>query len=250
MDRGDVACIFVSAMFGLVLMGCYGAGRLVRPLLPPHHRSREATEVLLAVIAMLVTFSAIVLGLMLNSSLEKLDHLNELVGGLADRIVRLDDTLVEYGGDGQLAHVALVNYTRRETVGLSDAASSPLTRAALQQIGASILMLRPPDAYHATMKHDALERFNDVVDLRFRALTEGNKSPNLPFDCTLGFWLALTYFVFGLNSERNIFILTALGLSMLAIIAAIFVILDMDTALGGIISVSKEPLRHALAAIG
>lgn len=250
MDKGDVACLVISVVFGLVLIGCYGFGRLVRPRLPSHHRSREMTEVLLAVIAMLVTFSAIVLGLMLNSSLDKLQHVNDLVSGLADRIVRLDDTLVEYGTNGELAHVAVVNYTRREVAGLSSPATAPMTRAALQQIEASIQRLEPADPYHQTIRHDALERYNDVVDFRFRALTEGSNSPNLPFNLTLGLWLALTYFVFGLNSERNLFILTALGLSMTAIAAAVFVILDMDTALGGLISVSREPLKQALAQLG
>jgi hypothetical protein len=39
----------------------------------------------------------------------------------------------------------------------------------------------------------------------------------------------------------------ALTVSMCAIVAAIFVILDMDTALGGLISVSQDPLDLALA---
>ncbi len=247
MDSGDVVCLLVSAAFGIILIGCYGLGRLIRPWLPSRHRSREMTEVLLAVIAMLVTFSAIVLGLNLNSSLDKLQHLNDLVSGLADRIVRLDDTLVQYGTDAQLIHVAVVNYARREALGTSDTGSLAMTRAALQQVEALILRLDPPDVYHTTMKHDALERYQDVADLRFRVIAEADRSPNLPFNLTLGFWLALTYFVFGLNSDRNLFVFLALGLSMCAIIAAIFVILDLDTALGGLISISRHPLHQALA---
>jgi hypothetical protein len=56
----------------------------------------------------------------------------------------------------------------------------------------------------------------------------------------------LTFFVFGLNSERSLFIIVALTVSMCAIVVAIFVILDMDTALGGLISVSPDPLDLAL----
>ncbi len=107
MDGDDALCALGSLLFGLSLIGSYGVGRLIRPRLPQHHVSRDMTEVLLAIIAMLVTFSAIVLGLMLNSSLDRLQHLNGLVGQIADGIVRLDDTLVEYGQDAELAHIAV-----------------------------------------------------------------------------------------------------------------------------------------------
>ena len=246
-DRDDIVSLLVSMSFGILLMGFYWMGRVIRPRLPAEHRSREMTEVLLAVIAMLVTFSAIVLGLMLNSSLNKLQHLNDLVSGLADRIVRLDDTLVEYGSDARLAHVALANYTRREAAGLAEDASAPMTRAALQRVESLIVGFDPRDSYHEMMKHDALTRYGDMIDVRFRLLSEGGTSSNLPFNLTLGFWLLLTFFVFGLNSERNLFIVVALTVSMCAIVAAIFVILDMDTALGGLISVSQDPLDLALA---
>jgi hypothetical protein len=246
-DHDDIVCFFVSLSFGVLLMGFYAMGRVIRPRLPAAHRSREMTEVLLSVIAMLVTFSAIALGLMLNSSLNKLQHLNDLVSGLADRIVRLDDSLVEYGSDAQLAHAALANYTRRELAGLAEDSSAPMTRAALQQVESLITQFDAPDSYHEMMKRDALARYNDVIDVRFRLLSEGGTSSNLPFNLTLGFWLVLTFFVFGLNSERNTFIIVALTVSMCAIVVAIFVILDMDTALGGLISVSPDPLNLALA---
>ena len=245
-DHDDIVCLFVSMSFGVLLMGFYGMGRVIRPRLPAEHRSREMTEVLLSVIAMLVTFSAIALGLMLNSSLNKLQHLNDLVSGLADHIVRLDDSLVEYGSDAQLVHVALANYTRREVAGLAEDASAPMTRAALQQVESLIIHFDPPDSYHEMMKRDVLARYSDVIDVRFRLLSEGGTSSNLPFNLTLGFWLVLTFFVFGLNSERNLFIIVALTVSMCAIVVAIFVILDMDTALGGLISVSPDPLDLAL----
>ena len=160
--------------------------------------------------------------------------------------MRLDDSLVEYGRDAQLVHVGLANYTRREVAGLAEDASAPMTRAALRQVESLIIQFDPPDSYHEMMKRDVLARYSDVIDVRFRLLSEGGTSSNLPFNLTLGFWLVLTFFVFGLNSERNLFIIVALTVSMCAIVVAIFVILDMDTALGGVISVSPDPLDLAL----
>ncbi len=248
-SHDDIIALVVSAGFGLALMLAFAAGRIIRRRLPQHHRSREMADMLLAVIAMLVTFSAIALGLMLNSSLDRLQHLNTLVSALAEDVVRLDDTLVQYGRGGQLAHVAAANYIRREALGIGDPRSTELTRAALQQIEAVIVRLEPPDVYHESVKHDALARYGDVADIRFRLVAEGSRSSNLPFDLTLAFWLVLTYFTFGLNTDENLFIVLALALSMCAVVAASFVILDAGTALGGLISVSRDPLDLALAAL-
>jgi hypothetical protein len=248
-DVGDVTCSLISAAFGLMLIFCYGLGLFVRPRLPLHHRSQEASEVVLAIIAMLVTFSAIVLGLMLNSSLNRLQHLNDLVSSLANSTISLDDKLVEYGPDAGLAHIAVVNYLKGEQTGLSDEVSIRMGRASAQQIELQILHLQPADDYHKTMQHDALEQYGTLVNVRFDLLTEAQSNSNWPFYLTLGVWLMLTYFTFGLNSEPNLFIAVALTLTLVAIFAAVFVILDMDTALGGLISISREPLSKALAEI-
>ena len=245
-DFDDFSSLIITIILGLLMIGAYQLGRRIRSRLPKHHRTREMTEVVLSIIAMLVTFSAIALGLMLNSSLQKLDHLNDLVSGLGERIVRLDNTLVEYGSDAQLAHVALVNYTRREIASLAGDGQPNMTRAALQEVESLIVRFDPPDSYRQMMQHDALERYGDVADIRFRLVSEGGKSSNRPFELTLGLWLVLTYLVFGLNSEQNRYIGFALTLSMCAILAAVFVILDVDTALGGLISVSHDPLVLAL----
>jgi hypothetical protein len=51
----------------------------------------------------------------------------------------------------------------------------------------------------------------------------------------------------GLNAPRNVLSYTVIALGGLAIASAIFVILDMDTPFGGLFSVSRQPMRDALA---
>jgi hypothetical protein len=198
---------------------------------------------------MLVTFSAIALGLTLNSSLDKLQHLNDLVSNVGENIVRLDNTFVEYGTDAKLAHIAVLNYARREAVELSADVSGNMTAAALQQIETLILRLDPPDPYRQMVKHSALGDYGELINNRFEFLTKGGQRVNLPFILTLGFWLMLTYCVLGLNSDSNPFVRLALGLSICGVVAASFVILDMDTPLGGLISVSREPIELAIQQI-
>ena len=57
----DAAAVLV------ILLGCSALGLLVRPLLSERHRSREVIEFVQLVVAMLVTFAALVLGLLTSS---------------------------------------------------------------------------------------------------------------------------------------------------------------------------------------
>jgi hypothetical protein len=50
-----------------------------------------------------------------------------------------------------------------------------MTRAAFQQIESLILRFDPTDSIRQSMQHDALDRYGEVVDVRFRLVAEGSK---------------------------------------------------------------------------
>ena len=59
---------FVSALIVFALLcASAGAGIIVRPHLPEHHRVRETTELMQVTIGLLATFAALVLGLLTAS---------------------------------------------------------------------------------------------------------------------------------------------------------------------------------------
>ena len=59
--------ILKAALVLFVLLGSSALGRAVYPLLSERHRSREVIDFVRLVIAMLVTFAALVLGLLTTS---------------------------------------------------------------------------------------------------------------------------------------------------------------------------------------
>ncbi len=65
------------------------------------------------------------------------------------------------------------------------------------------------------------------------------------------FWLTLIFMGFGLFSPpRNATVVAALFLCALSVSGAIFIILEMDDPLTGVVRISDVPMRKALALLG
>jgi hypothetical protein len=63
-------------------------------------------------------------------------------------------------------------------------------------------------------------------------------------------WLSIIFSAFGLFAPANATVIFGLLLGALSTSAAIFLILEMNTPLVGVISVSLAPMREALDILG
>ena len=63
-------------------------------------------------------------------------------------------------------------------------------------------------------------------------------------------WLTVLFGSFGLFAPRNGTVFAALLICILSVSASIFLILEMDNPFGGIMKVSSDPLRYAVAHMG
>ena len=70
---------------------------------------------------------------------------------------------------------------------------------------------------------------------------------SVPFFLILVFWLTVTFASFGLFAPRNATVLAVLFVCGLSVGSAVFLLLEMDTPFDGVLKVSAEPLRYALA---
>ena len=65
------------------------------------------------------------------------------------------------------------------------------------------------------------------------------------------FWLSMTFASFGLSAPRNAtVVVTVFVISTLSVAAAVFLIFELDSPFDGIIQISSEPFRYALANLG
>ncbi len=251
-----------------MLLAAAAAGVVVQPLLPETHRSRDTVEAVRLTLGMIVTFAALVLGLLTSSVLASYDAVDSALRGYSSMMIEADQALREYGADATPVQQMLRSFaaaTIADTwpsearpagtypVGLAhspdDGVETPTLGQMLERIDLAARQLRPPDAMHQRLALYSLSRVEQLVQERWTLIEQVHDFVSVPFLAVLVFWLAIVFFCLGLSAPRNFltYIVTALCGAALAV--AIWVILEFNGPFAGFIQVSSQPMRDALAHI-
>lgn len=257
-----------SSLLLLLLLGASLLGLMMQPLLAERYRSRETVELIQLVVTMLVTFAALVLGLLTTSVKASFDTISNDVRGYSTDIIQLDRLLTEYGSAADPIRQELRSYTAAaiattwvnepRPTGIDYPSSPPRlpTDAALESSGLGLMlakielrirMLPASDAMHQRLIGDSLNQLAALLQQRWKLIEEAHASISMPFYLVLVFWLVIVFASFGLCSPRNTLAGTVILLGGLSIASAIFVILELDTPFVGLITISSQPMRDALA---
>jgi fumarate reductase subunit D len=255
---------FEAGIVLLVLMASSALGLIVQPYLSEHHRSRETMELIRLVVAMLVTFTALVLGMLTTSVKSSFDKADSGMKGFAAELIQLDESLRQYGGEAASAREQLRNYTAAviasiwfEEVtppsnyypkGLPHGMSESLALGdKLNQVGLMIRQLEPQDAMHRQLVADCIQRFNRVTERRWQLIEDAGGVISVPFASVVILWLAIVFASFGLNAPRNALVCVTISIAAVSIASVIYLILDLDSPFTGVIAVSSHAMRGALA---
>jgi hypothetical protein len=263
MNEIESALVLMAALLASV-----GLGIAMRLLLPERHRSRETLEVVQLVIGMLVTLASVVLGLLTYSVKGNFDQTSSDLGALGSGIIQINRMLAEYGPEADPIRVMLRAYTAGAIASTWPAEVPPpgdyyprnLPPVApgrletselgtlLNQAELATRRLVPRDNVQDRLAADAVHEFQALIAARWRLIDDARSTITLPFFLVLCFWLVVIFGCFGfMTPYRNAFLFGMTALAALSVSSAMFVILDMDTPLGGLIAISSAPLRDALA---
>ncbi|MFM0008573.1 hypothetical protein PQR57_47820, partial [Paraburkholderia dipogonis] len=110
--------------------------------------------------------------------------------------------------------------------------------------------LSPHNAAQSQLQAKALQIVDEVFTARWLALLQEESSIPVPLLAVLVVWLAIIFGTFALSAPRNGTTITVLVMGALSTAGAIFMILEMNSPLDGVIRVSLEPMRGALAILG
>ncbi|HJU16504.1 MAG TPA: hypothetical protein VJ770_08530 [Stellaceae bacterium] len=251
----------------ILLLGSAAAGILVHPLLSERHRSLEMTDFLRLVATMLITFVALVLGLLTTSAKASYDKVGNDLKGFSIAIIQLDRLLREWDGATEPARALLRDYTASAIAttwrdeprpagnyhfalpvsSVSPLSESPALGDMLNRIELDIRRLDGQDPIHHRLAADCLAQMQHLMQIRWRLIEESGSSITTPFYMILVFWLIIMFASFGLTAPRNFLSYTAIALGALAIASVVFVILELDTPFSGVIAVSSQSMRDALA---
>jgi hypothetical protein len=258
--------IEAAAAFLLMLLSAF-VGWAAQRALSDDHRSRDSIDAIRLVITMLVTFSALVLGLLTSSAKSRFDEESEALSTFGVSLIELDQRLREFGPDASPLRESLRRYVAGAIVdtwpteqppdgayprfppSAPDAAENRSLGAILDDIEAKIDVLQPNDAKQRTVGPRLQRQMQQVLDLRWRLVASIVSTISRPFLAMLMFWMVIIFAAFGLTSPRNPTLYITLLLGALLIASSLYLILDYDSPQSGFIHLSSLPLRNALAHI-
>jgi hypothetical protein len=257
-----------SVVVFFCLLAATGLGAFARPLLPEEHKAHETVQLLKLVVGTLVTFAALVLGLLTASSKTVFDTTTTDIRTYAAALIQLDNSLREYGPDADAARRILRAYTAAAIASTwaqeppppgdyyqktlapgsgTDNLDSRTLGAMLERAQQNIRALKPPDQFHQKLADEALGQFDRLIRQRWKIVEEARGSASSPFDRILVFWLLVIFLCFGLIAPRNALALVLIMLGALSIASTVLAILDLDTPFTGAILVPSQSMRDALA---
>jgi hypothetical protein len=91
---------------------------------------------------------------------------------------------------------------------------------------------------------------SEVVRTRLLLFANLSASLPVPFLVILVFWFCIIFASFGLFAPRNATVTTVLCVCALSVSAAISLIIELGRSFEGLLQVSGDPLRMALAQLG
>ncbi|MGV2290738.1 hypothetical protein AAHK20_18630 [Trinickia sp. YCB016] len=252
MHHLSIAVIVFACVFGSALLGLY-----LRSLLPERHLSDESVSVIKLTIGLIATMAALVLGLLISSAKSSFDTANAAVVRDATEIILLDRTLSQYGPETQeiraLLKQSVVRGIQKASSGDSEQLASLRSPDELRQgetIQRRLAELSPHSEAQRQLQARAIQIAGEGLAMRELALLQAVGSTPMPLLITLVLWLCIIFGSFGLFTSPNTTVATTFFLGAVSTSIAIFLILEMNTPLGGTIAVSLAPLREALTMLG
>ena len=242
----------------LVLTSCFGGLLLtlrLRHRLPPHHEEEATRDLLKIAIGMLATLVALILGLLVTSAKGTFDTATAEITQSGAQIITLNRTLTSYGPQAQpvraLLHRNLAASIERIWPGRQrHVAAFVLDDAsATNDVAEAIRALSPQNDAQKHLQAKAEAQLASLAEARW-LIFEQMQNPLPPlFLIVLGFWLIQLFIGLGLLAPRNSTSVIAMLTCALSMSAAVFLILELNHPLDGIIKVSSAPLEAALAVI-
>ncbi len=213
-----------AAILLLILLGGSAVGMTIRPLLSERHRSRETTDLIQLVMTMLVTFAALVLGLLTSSVKASFDTIENDLRSVSIQLIQLNRSLRQYGEEADPARVLLRNYTAARIattwtdepkppgnyyptgileLGSGASIDSSTFGGILAQVETDIRGLEPRDPMHRRLLQTCINQFEILMRARWKLIEEAHGSISMPFYLVLTFWLTIIFASFGLSAPEK-----------------------------------------------
>lgn len=244
---GVAACVFLGGLCGLFLHG----------FLPESHRTKETQDVVRLGIGMLSILASLVLGLLIATAKQSYDTTDQELRRYCAELLLLNETLRDYGVDAAVPRNLLRQHTDRvlldiwpreaarrndPPVRIEDRRASVL----LEHVRETIRALSPVDAGQKWLQDQALQISSSLLQQRLLLIEQEGATVQPIILLILVSWVSFIFASFGMNAPRNATVIGAFLVCSLAIGGSVFLILEMDNPLSGVMKISSAPMEKAL----
>jgi Protein of unknown function (DUF4239) len=246
------SCIALAFIFAGTFLGTF-----LRTILPGHHLSGDAKDVVRLGVGLVATIAALVLGLLIASAKGSYDTQSSQITQMTAKLILLDRILAQYGRDADPARdllrrsvAPLVERIWRENRSNSAQAAPFEPSTAAETAFGKLQELSPRNDAERSLQARAIQIGTELAQTRLLLFTETGNSIPTPFLVILVFWLTIIFASFSLFARLNLTVIAALFLFALSAAGALFLILEMSQPFTGLMAISSAPLRGALGPLG
>jgi hypothetical protein len=244
-----VSLIAFAVIFGGALLGMS-----LRGAMPQNHLTDDSKDSVKLGMGLVATMCALVLGLLIASAKNYYDTQNAELTEMSAKIVLLDRMLAHYGPEANESRTLLRSVVERSIDRLRQRGGhgSHLDPAAVssETLSEKTLGLSPKDDRQRVIQSQAVNLEIAMGQTRWLMYEQASTQVPKPLVVVLVFWLTIIFIGWGIFAPRNATVLATWFVSALSVSSAIFLILEMYTPYAGLILVSSDPLRAALAHLG
>ena len=240
-----------AAILFIGLVGVALLGRRVRRYLPQDHLSAESKDAVKLAMGLVATMTALLLGLLISSAKGTYDTVRSEVMQMAAKVAFLDRVLAVYGPEAAGARAQC-----RDIVADAVGRMWPEERGGSVPVGPNeqagdafyfaVLRLSPHDDSQRALKTQAATVMVDLAELRSLLQAQALPSISRPLLIGLVSWLVVIFFGFGLIAPPNTTTTLAFVAAAFSVAGAVFLILELDHPLSGLIRIPSEPMINVL----
>jgi hypothetical protein len=242
-----ISLIAFALVFGGALLGMY-----IRNALSEDHLRDDVKDVIRLSTGLIGTIAALVLGLLIASAKTSYDARDTQIKQITANIILLDSLLGQYGPDAHNLRVILRGavgpmvdriWNERDNGKLTPFVATAEAQAFVNKVQE----LEPNNDSKRALQARVLSAAADLAQARLSLFAQAHDSIPVPFLAILIFWLAIIFASFGLFVRANPIVIITFFVGTLSVAGAIFLILEMDQPFAGLLQISSQPLRNALA---
>jgi len=247
-----------------LLCGSAAVGFLLKSGLLERYAQTGALESMSLIISFLVTITAIVVGLLINATKSFIDATQEHWAIFAGQLIRLDQSMRNYGSESEqmrrqlqsFTAAAIVKFWRADDIPtgvtypdvrkLSKDEAKEVLSDLVNRIELGIIRLKSPDPLHERLAADCFDQYKEFARARWSLLLAPQNSLPAPFLRMLVGWIMIIFVCLGLRGPANPLVIIVIMLSATTLSIMMFAIIDIVDPYKGLYNISSKNMHYAL----